>query len=375
MSARASSVTRTICLVLGATVLPLVSASAQAAVIRGTVRGTNSVLLEGAIVTATGADSVKRATVTNDLGKYIIAFPQGGSNFLFTVKATGYKSWTGLAHVPIGANHATEDVTLLAGGTAADWPPAKAPTPGLTYARANLGAADAVSITVDAGDILVRGTSNDRIVYRTFPRVAPPTSADSPPPPAEIAPRGTHELGADGLNIVSGGEVVLMIEVPRTLKSLKLAVTQQGQISVGNFDGELSVLNASGSVGLGGIGGPALIENRNGDITASIGTIPAAMNFLGRNGNITVQFSPEARASFNAEAHRGTITLDSTSQIAYPPSRQLDLATIEDHRVNVPPPDASAKLPWAVGGGGAVISITTLNGNVIIRKNNPPKQE
>src|SRR6185369_2765473 len=120
-----------------------------------------------------------------------------------------------------------------------------------------------------------------------------------------------------------------------------------GQITVGNFDGELSILNASGSVGLGGIGGPTLVENRNGDITASIGTIPAAMNFLGRNGNITVQFTPEARANFLAEAHRGVITLDSTSQIVFPRSGGLDLSSIEDHRINIPPPDASTKLPWA----------------------------
>ena len=375
MSARSSSVASGIWLAIAMLGTPLAHASAQVAVIRGTVRGTNSVVLEGAVVTVTSSDSVRRTTTTNDQGKYVIVFSQGGTTFQLNVRATGYQPWSGPARFPVGATTATEDVVLRAGGSAADWPPAKAPTPALIYSRTDLGAADAVTITVDAGDIIVRGTSNDRVVYRTFPKVAPPTSADSPPPPGEIAPRGTHEIGADGLAIVAGSGVVLQIDVPRTLKRLKLTVTQAGQITVGNFDGELSILNASGSVGLGGIGGPTLVENRNGDITASIGTIPAAMNFLGRNGNITVQFTPEARANFLAEAHRGVITLDSTSQIVFPRSGGLDLSSIEDHRINIPPPDASTKLPWAVGGGGALISITTLNGNIIIRKNNPPKQE
>ena len=49
--------------------------------------------------------------------------------------------------------------------------------------------------------------------------------------------------------------------------------------------------------------------------------------------------------------------------------------TIDQHRVDVPAADTSMKVPWVVGGGGAGITITTLNGNIIIRKNLPPKQE
>ena len=167
----------------------------------------------------------------------------------------------------------------------------------------------------------------------------------------------------------------MVVDVPRTLKHLTLTVAQHGLVTVGSFDGELSILNASGTVRLGAVSGPTLVESRNGDINAAIGVIPSAMNFLGRNGNVTVSMSPDARASFAAEVHGGTITLDSTSRVVYPPSGGIDINSIEDHRVNVPPPDPSSRLPWTVGGGGAMISITSLNGNVIIRKNNPPKQE
>ena len=144
-------------------------------IITGIGTGPNAAIIAGATVSATVADSETRSTVSNENGKYMLVFPKGGAAFRVTVRATGYVAWIGEVRRAYNDNRILTDVTLRAGGTAADWPPAKPTSPALTYARADLGAADAVSVTVDAGDILVRGTSTDRIVYRTYTQFPTPS--------------------------------------------------------------------------------------------------------------------------------------------------------------------------------------------------------
>ena len=347
------------------------AAQGSAVIITGVVKGTNGAILAGALVSAMGADSGTHSTATNDNGKYTLIFSNGGAAFRVTVKATGYAAWTGDVKRAYTDDRIVADVTLRAGGTSADWPTFPHTPAALRFTRTQLGAADAIDVTSDVGDIAVVATTTDQIVLHAYPRSIVPGDDTSWTMPAEIAPPGTYSFGSGGMSIVGGGGVSLMIEVPRDLKSLKVTITGRGAANVaGGFMGQLSIESVAGPVLLNQVGGPAVVEARNGNVRARILSIPATLNILGRNGDITVEAPADVRASVRAEVHQGAITLDSTSHFAYPPGR-FKQSDIESFRRDVPPADPANKLAWILGGGGASITLTTLNGNVIVRRAQP----
>jgi hypothetical protein len=349
--------------------------------ITGVVKGTNGAILAGALVSATGSDAGTRSTSTREDGKYMLFFPNGGAAFRVTVKATGYLLWSGDVKKAYNDDRIVADVALRAGGTAADWPGPRPASPAVTIERNQLGSADAVTVTIDSGEVLVRGTSSDRIVYHTYLGSFTPGPNDTIITlPKEIAPpTASYGLSSAGLTIGPTGNSTLSIAVPRSLAVLRIKVIGHGNVVVRDFDGQVSIQSAAGNVQVSAISGPTLIEARNGTITASVGVIPSTMNFLGHNGTVAVTLPADARATVAAEAHRGSIYHDSTSHIVTPPRfsvpKPADLqAYLEAHRVGMPGPLPDSKSSWVMGGGGAAITVTSLNGDIIIRRT-PPKQD
>jgi hypothetical protein len=357
---------------------PHATAQSSVVMIVGTVKGPNGAILGGAIVAATSVDAQTRTTKANESGQYRIIFPNGGSAFRVTVKATGYLPWTGDVKKAYNDDRIVADVTLRAGGTPADWPAATTASLALTFERGQLGAADALDIAVDAADLGVIGTASDQISYKTY-RVEAPAGPDSIRGLSAIPETGTHTFGPGGLSIRPADGVYIVVSVPRTLAHLKITVTHEGKVRVSNFDGELRIRSAAGPVRVDGIAGPTLVEAQDGAISGSLGVIPSTMNFLGRNGNITLTLPTDARASLATEVHQGLIYHDSTSRVVTPPRFTIPApdgleAYLEAHRVGMPEAFSGTRSTWILNGGGAAITVTSLNGNIIIRKT-PPKQE
>lgn len=368
------------------------AAIARNTFISGVVTGPNGAALAGAVVEVRSNKTAQiRGAVTNDAGKYLVVSSDSGTTFRVTVRATDHLPWVGDVSRSMTSDRITLNVTLKDGGTAADWPPPPDATPALKFARSQLGTADAIDVTIGSGDIQITGSSTKHIIYQAYEGSMVglgPTLITSEGPgafglsrassrmtiPVEIAPAASYAFGPGGLSIAGVDGTSLMLEVPSDLKGMKVTITNHGSIRVSGFNGELTVQSASGAIDLVRVAGPTVVEARNGDISVYSASIPAAMNLLGRNGSVTVSAPTDTRASFTAEVHGGTITLDSTSHIVYPTS-PVKLADVESFRVGAPGPDPASKLPWIMNGGGAAITVTSLNGNIIIRKNNPPKQE
>ena len=365
---RTSSIVLLVAAASGASRAPAQGTPARVTLIAGTVIGPNSVVVSGALIEVRSQQTgATHSTKANTQGAYRIIFNDSSVTFSVSVKANGYFAWRGDVSRAFTDDRIVQNVTLKAGGTAADWPAAPPTTPALRFDRTQLGAADAIDVTVDVGDIAVVATTTDRIVYHAYPRSIIPGDDTSWTLPAEMPPAGAYSFGPGGLSITAGGGTAMMLEVPRDLKSLKLTITNQGAVNVSGFTGELSIQSASGPVSLNQVAGPTVVEARDGRITAGIATLPAAMNFLGRNGNITLTAPADARASLAAEVHRGTITLDSTSHLVFPAGR-FRPSDVETFRTRVPPADNASKLRWVLNGGGAAITLVSLNGNIIIRR-------
>ncbi len=372
---------RTGALLIAATLLGIPQpATAQGAVviIAGVVKGPNGAILAGAIVSAAGSDGGTRSTSTKENGKYMLFFPNGGSAFRVTVKATGYLPWTGNVQKPYNDDHIMADVTLRAGGTAADWPAPPAASLAVTFDRSQLGAADALDIVVDAADVGVIGTASEQVSHKTYRIEAPARSRLRPR--ADRDPGNWHAYVWPRRPFNSARRWRLRNGIgtayPRSPQDCR--DTGQGSGFV-NFDGGIEDpecrrprsrrRNQRANAG----------EALDGAITGSLGVIPSTMSFLGRNGNITLTLPTDARAASMTEAHQGLIYHDSTSRVVTP--ARFSIATpdglesyLEAHRVDMPQPQTGATSSWIMNGGGAAITLTTLNGNIIIRKM-PPKQE
>ena len=189
-------------------------------------------------------------------------------------------------------------------------------------ARSQLGAPDAITVAMQRGHITVVGADDSMVTYalsRHFGRVdstadggfvasgvvffgfldRSDTSASTErtaqnvsarPIPVPFTGPYTAALGPNGLalNIPATNErdggLRVTLYVPKKLELLRLAIQTNGVITVTRFDGELSIQSESGPVLLNGIGGPALVEARNGRIRATVAHLPspgtAGLDFL-----------------------------------------------------------------------------------------------
>lgn len=344
------------------------SAQGTTVIISGTVTGPNAAVIVGASVAATTPDSVTRRVTTDERGRYRLIFMNGPATLHLTVTAPGYLWWSGDVRKVSNDDRIAADVTLRRDETAD--PSRRTPAaPAVVFSRAQLGPAAAIRIDVDSGDVMIHGVDGDQVVYRTYSHSFAEAVTDSIGMPKEIAPTGGQVLTESGLTLTPASGATTVLEVPRNLTIIRVHVNGAGGVRVSDFDGQISIQSASGDVRLDRITGPALVEARNGPITATLAAIPDRMNFLGHNGTIVVTLPADGHASVSTEAHQGLTFHDSTSHLALPAHAAFTkLPDLETYRVGMPAPIDGMKTSWIMNGGGASITVTSLNGDIIIRR-------
>ncbi len=344
----------------------------------GTVRDRGTKPIAGATVTVTGASATRggppleapRQGATDANGRFVVELEGTAPDYTVTIRAVGFAP--SVLPPLFSGRRVHGDVTLEATlGTAAII--VSSPFPGTTVPRATMGSADAADFWVGGGDIIVEGTDENVVTYEVVQRPGlhgADSTADAFMRPADY---GTHVVDGFGIRVPGGPGTQLLIRVPRNLKTLKLTVSHYGDVRVNHYDGELTVMSERGAVTLLDISGPAVIEARNGAISAVVSKFPASkfsgFSLLGRNGGIDITIPGTAKFSVEVSATAGQVTSDFEKSGN---GTQVDSAITYYVRRDGPPAQSGPlHSRVVVNGGGTVVNVVAMNGNVVIHKSPP----
>ena len=193
-----------------------------------------------------------------------------------------------------------------------------------------------------------------------------------------ITPSGTKELTTAAYSIEVGEEdnhisvdtdwrterVVVVARIPRRA-DLELSTTNDGEILVSNVTGNLQLNNTNGPITATGIVGSVIAESVNDSIDVSFARIDegTAMSFESINGDLVVGLPADAGAELHIDTAKGEIISDFEVDV------KVSKPTIErrDDRGGVEVRVESVIIA-DVNGGGTVIKLKTLNGDIRIRK-------
>lgn len=101
------------------------------------------------------------------------------------------------------------------------------------------------------------------------------------------------------------------ISVPRHTNIL-VSSAWGGDIAVANVDGNIEIKSLNGEVKLRDLSGSALVETTNGEIDAAVQTLQDGkpLSFTSMNGEVTVHLPSDAKANIRLRTHNGSILTD-----------------------------------------------------------------
>jgi len=193
-----------------------------------------------------------------------------------------------------------------------------------------------------------------------------------------ITPSGTKELttGAYSIEVDEDDnyisvdtdwrteKVVVVARIPRRA-DLELSTTNNGEILVSNVAGNLQLENTNGPITATGIVGSVIAESVNDSIDVSFARIDegTAMSFESINGDLVLGLPAGAGVELHIDTAKGEIISDFEVDV------KASKPTIErrDDRGGVEVRVESVIIA-EVNGGGTVVKLKTLNGDIRIRK-------
>ena len=159
-------------------------------------------------------------------------------------------------------------------------------------------------------------------------------------------------------------KVTLVARVPRNA-NLELSTVNNGEIIASNIDGKLVLENVNGPITATNINGSVIAESVNDDITVSFSGISAdqAMSFTSINGTLNLGLPATAGVELHIDSAEGEIVSD--FEVDVQPSKPIMSREEGRHGVEV---TVESVIVAKINGGGTVIKLKTLNGNINITK-------
>ena len=160
-------------------------------------------------------------------------------------------------------------------------------------------------------------------------------------------------------------QVRLVARIPRRA-DLGLSTVNDGELVVRNITGNLELVNTNGPITASGIVGSVIAESVNEDIDVSFGEIGGdnAMAFTSVNGDLTIGLPANAGVELHLDSSQGDIYSD--FEVDVQPTEPVIERKENDRGIEV---RVESIIVANVNGGGPVIKLKTLNGDIEISKN------
>jgi hypothetical protein len=156
----------------------------------------------------------------------------------------------------------------------------------------------------------------------------------------------------------------IVARIPRRA-DLELSTVNNGELLVSNITGNLQLENTNGPITARNITGSVIAETVNDSIDVSFASIDAsnAMSLISFNGDINLGLPPSAKVQLHLDNARGEIYSDFEVEIQ--PSKPVIERSNEHGGVAV---RIESIIIAEINGGGSVIKLKTLNGDIKISK-------
>ncbi|HEX5788340.1 MAG TPA: hypothetical protein VFY03_09185 [Woeseiaceae bacterium] len=157
-------------------------------------------------------------------------------------------------------------------------------------------------------------------------------------------------------------KVTVIARVPRRA-DLSLSTVNDGEIVVRNITGTLELGNANGPVTASGINGPVIAESINDTIDIGFASLPAegVLSMESMNGDLIVRLPGNAGVELHLDSSEGEILSDFEVEVL--PSTPVIEREDSGDGVSV---RVENTIVARVNGGGPVVRLKTLNGDISI---------
>jgi hypothetical protein len=180
----------------------------------------------------------------------------------------------------------------------------------------------------------------------------------------EVEERDNHiEVDTDW----RANKVLLLARVPRNA-NLELSTVNDGEIIVSNISGKLLLENVNGPITATNINGSVIAESVNENIDVSFSGIAAdqAMSFSSVNGDLNIGLPDKTGVQLLIDSAEGEIISD--FEVDVQPAKPVMSREDGRHSVEV---RIDSVITANINGGGTVIKLKTLNGDININKSTP----
>ncbi|MEL7025087.1 MAG: hypothetical protein AAGL69_15230 [Pseudomonadota bacterium] len=156
----------------------------------------------------------------------------------------------------------------------------------------------------------------------------------------------------------------VVVRVPRSA-NLELWTTNNGSILVQGVSGEMQLQNTNGPVTVESAAGPVIAESVNDVVSVSFASLSgvSATSLTSVNGTLAVGLPESASVQLHLDTTRGDITSDFEIEVL--PSQPKVSRTEDRGKVEIAVENA---IIANVNGGGPVIRMKTLNGDIEINR-------
>lgn len=176
-------------------------------------------------------------------------------------------------------------------------------------------------LAVSNGDITIRGADTDEITVRS--EMKKETTAPRPDGLRVLSTSSSYSLTEKDnvINLSFGaghsptGNGDFDIVVPRTT-NVVIASSFGGDIQVSDVGGDIEVKTLNGEVKLAGVTGGALVETMNGEVDVAVKAMAEnkPLVFTSMNGELTLTLPVDAKANVQLRTQNGTILTDFDEQ-------------------------------------------------------------
>ncbi|MCW8924920.1 MAG: hypothetical protein OQJ84_01585 [Xanthomonadales bacterium] len=159
-------------------------------------------------------------------------------------------------------------------------------------------------------------------------------------------------------------KVNVVARVPR-LANLNLSTVNNGEIIVSNITGKLVLENVNGPITASNISGSVIAEAVNRDISVSFASLDTsqAMSFTSVNGDLKLGLPSDAGVELHIDSSEGEIYSDYEVEI-----QPTEPEVIREDGPGGVEVKVKNMIVANINGGGPVIRLKTLNGNIEITK-------